>query len=72
MNFDPIWLFVSLFPSGIGFVLCVYGKKQDRWPYLVAGLLLLVYPFFTATLTSLIAVGIAILVGLWLSVRSGW
>ena len=49
MNFDPTWLFLSLFPSGIGFVLLVYGKKEGRWPQLVAGLLFLVYPYFTDT-----------------------
>jgi hypothetical protein len=27
MSLDPTWLFISLFPGGIGFVLFVYGKK---------------------------------------------
>ncbi len=39
MSFDPTWLFLSLFPGGIGFVLLVYGRKQNRWPHIVAGLL---------------------------------
>src|SRR5216684_3268838 len=38
MTFDPVWLFVSLIPSGIGLVLFVYGRKQQRWPQLAAGL----------------------------------
>ncbi len=38
MNFDPTWLFLSLIPSGIGFVLFVYGKKQERWPHMLAGI----------------------------------
>jgi len=37
MSFDPIWLFLSLFPSGIGFVLFVYGKKLQRWPPTICG-----------------------------------
>ena len=72
MTLDPVWLFVSLFPSGIGFVMFVYGKKQDRWPYLVAGLVLMLYPFFTASTTALIGVGAAVLIILWLGIRSGW
>ena len=40
MTFDPTWLFLSLIPGGVGFVLLVYGKKEQRWPHLVAGLLL--------------------------------
>ncbi|HUR34390.1 MAG TPA: hypothetical protein VM032_11390 [Vicinamibacterales bacterium] len=72
MNFDPTWLFLSLFPSGIGFVLLVYGKKEGRWPQIVAGLLFLVYPYFTDSVTALVGVGVALGVGLWLGLRSGW
>jgi hypothetical protein len=46
MTIDPAWLFLSLVPSGLGFVLFRYGKKQDRWPQLVAGFALMVYPYF--------------------------
>jgi hypothetical protein len=70
--FDPTWLFLSLIPSSIGFVLFVYGKKQERWPQLVAGLLLMVYPYFTDSIATLVGVGIAIVAGLWLAVRGGW
>jgi hypothetical protein len=72
MSLDPAWLFLSLIPSGIGFVLLVYGKKQQRVPQLVAGLLLTVYPYFAASLTSLVGVGAAIGVGLWIALRAGW
>jgi hypothetical protein len=72
MTLDPTWLFVSLFPSGIGFVLLVYGKKQQRWPHIVAGLLLLVYPYFTPSLASLIGTGAVIGFVLWYVVRLGW
>ena len=44
MSFDPAWLFLSLFPSGAGFVLFVYGRKQQRWPLLAFGIAFLVYP----------------------------
>lgn len=72
MAFDPTWLFISLIPGGIGFVLFVYGKKQQRWPQLVAGLLLMVYPYFTPGIVSLTATGTAILCLLWYAVRLGW
>jgi predicted phage tail protein len=72
MSFDPTWLFVSLIPGGIGFVLFVYGKKQERWPQLVAGLLLMVYPYFTPGLTWLIGAGAAICLALWYALRLGW
>jgi hypothetical protein len=72
MSFDPIWLFISLIPSGIGFVLFVYGKKQGRWPQLAAGLLLMVYPYFTPSLVWLVATGAAIGTMLWYAIRVGW
>lgn len=72
MSFDPTWLFVSLIPSGIGFVLFVYGKKQERWPQLAAGLMLMVYPYFTPGLTWLIGGGAAIGLALWYALRLGW
>jgi hypothetical protein len=72
MSFDPTWLFLSMIPAGIGFVLFVYGKKLGRWPHLIAGILLMAYPYFTQTALSLFGVGAAICVGLWYVVRMGW
>jgi hypothetical protein len=72
MNLDPTWLFLSLIPGGIGFVLFVYGKKQQRWPQLAAGLALLIYPYFTDSVTALVVVGLAIGVGLFAAIRLGW
>ena len=69
---DPTWLFLSLIPSGVGFVLLAYGKKEGRWPQLVAGLIFLVYPYFTDSVAALVGVGAALGLALWLGVRSGW
>jgi hypothetical protein len=72
MSFDATWLFLSMIPGGIGFVLFVYGKKQQRWPHLAAGILMMAYPYFTPTALSLFAVGAAICFALWYAVRLGW
>jgi hypothetical protein len=72
MSIDPTWLFLSLIPSGIGFVLIVYGKKQGRWPHLVAGLALSIYPYLANTVFTLVGIGLLIGVGLWSAVRMGW
>jgi predicted phage tail protein len=71
-SFDPTWIFLSMIPSGIGFVLFIYGKKQQRWPQLVAGLAMMVYPYFTSTITAMASVGVAICVALWYVVRLGY
>jgi uncharacterized membrane protein len=72
MTLDPTWLFLSLIPAGIGSVLFVYGKKQQRPLQMVAGLLFIVYPYFTPDLVSLVGVGAAIGLALWYAVRQGW
>ena len=69
---DPTWLFLSLFPSGIGFVLLAYGRKTHRWPHVVGGLLFMTYPYVTGTVTSMLAVGAGLGVALWYAVRQGW
>jgi hypothetical protein len=72
MSVDPFWLFLSLFPGGIGFVLLTYGRKRGRWPQIVAGLLFMVYPYFVDTVAALIAVGVALGGLLWTAVRLDW
>ena len=72
MSLDPMWLFVSLIPAGLGFILFVYGKKQERWPQLIAGLVFMIYPYFTSSLGSLVGVGVAVVLALWFVVRLGW
>ncbi|HEY0284697.1 MAG TPA: hypothetical protein VGC23_04860 [Vicinamibacterales bacterium] len=72
MTLDPTWLMLSLVPSGIGFILFTYGRKQQRWPHLAAGVLLMVYPYFATTVMSLVAAGAGIGFGLWYAVRLGW
>jgi hypothetical protein len=72
VSLDPTVLFLSLIPGGIGFVMFVYGKKQGRWPHLVAGLLLMTYTYFTPDVTSLTVVGLAICAAWWYVQRQGW
>jgi hypothetical protein len=72
LNFDPTWLFLSLIPGGIGFVLMVYGKKQQRWLHFIFGASFTVYPYFTETVTMMVVVGLALGAGLWIAVRAGY
>jgi hypothetical protein len=72
MSFDAGTLFLSLITGGIGLVLFVYGKKQERWPQLAAGIALMVYPYFVSDLLVSVFIGIGIVAGLWLAVRQGW
>ena len=72
MSLDPTWLVLSLIPGGVGFVLLVLGKKYGRVPHIVAGLALMVYPYFFESVLGLVAVGVLIGGAFWLAVRGGW
>ena len=54
---------------GLGFFL--YGKKQVRLPQLAAGIALMVYPYFVGSATWMLGIGVAVIAGLWLTVRAG-
>lgn len=72
VSLDPGTLFFSLITSGVGFVLFMYGKKQGRGPQLVAGLVLMVYPYFVEDLLWNVGIFIAIVAATWIVVRQGW
>ena len=71
-NLDPTWLFLSLFPGGIGFVLMFYGKRRERGIHFLFGALFTVYPLFTESATALILVGVVLGVALWWAVKQGY
>jgi hypothetical protein len=72
VSLDPGLLFFSLVTSGVGFVLFTYGRKQDRMPHLLAGLVYMVYPYFVPTLLLNVVVAAALGVGLWTVVKAGY
>jgi hypothetical protein len=72
VNFDPAWLFLSLVPSGAGFVLFTYGRKQVRIPQMLAGVALMVYPYFTASVWSMTLVGVLIGGALYAALQMGY
>jgi hypothetical protein len=72
MTLDPTWLFLSLIPGGIGFVLFAYGKKKDRWPHMIAGVAMMGYPYLATTVTSMTVVGVLICAALWVAVKQGY
>ena len=69
---DPTLLFLGLITGGIGLVLFIYGKKQQRLPHLIVGLLYMVYPYFVETVAMTIGIAVALGVGLWWFVRLGY
>ncbi len=71
-SFDPGVLFLSLVISGIGLALFSYGRRAQRIPHLITGLILMVYPYFTPTSTQTAVVGGMIGGALWLALYLGY
>lgn len=71
MDFSAGALFASLVVSSIGFALFLYGKREQRWPQLVGGMLLMGGPYFTGSALATCALGAVVGCALWLAVRAG-
>jgi hypothetical protein len=72
MSFDTGSLLTSLLVSSVGFVLLTYGRRMSRPPHLLAGLALLVYPYFVPGVLLMVIIAAVIIAGLWIAVRLGW
>jgi hypothetical protein len=71
MAFDANSLLLSLVISSDGFVFFMYGKRQARLPQMVAGLALMLFPYFVTNLVAMTLVAFAIVGGFWLAIRLG-
>jgi hypothetical protein len=65
-------LFASLLVSSIGLVAFIYGKRQGRLPQMLAGLVLMLFPYFVSNVLLMFGIATAVLGGLWGAVRLGW
>lgn len=71
MSFDVGSIIASLIIGGAGFVAFMYGKKQSRVPHMVAGVVLMVYPYFIPSAWLMSVIAVLILGLLYLAVRGG-
>ena len=71
MSLEPNYLLATLAVSCIGFVLFRYGRSQGRGPFTIAGLALLIYPYFVTSTPWILALAPICLLLLWLATRLG-
>lgn len=72
MHINAGWLFASLVVSAIGYVLLHYGRKMARAPHVLAGVALLIYPYFVPGVVLTLVIAAGVLAVLALAVRLGW
>jgi hypothetical protein len=71
MDLDPNALLVALFAGSLGLGVFVYGKRQGRFPHMLAGAALMAYPYFVANWMLSAGIGVAVVAILWIAVRLG-
>jgi hypothetical protein len=65
-------LTVSIFVSLIGAALVMYGRRETRVPHMVAGMILIVFPYFVGIWWLAIAIAAVILVALAVVSKLGY
>jgi hypothetical protein len=71
MDLETSSLIASIIVSSIGFVVFVYGKRQQRVPQIVVGLALMAFPYFVPGVLPIASIAAVLLVGLWFAIRRG-
>jgi len=68
---DPSYLASAFVVSSIGFVMFMYGKRQQRPVQLASGLLLLLLPFLLRDALLLAVAAAIVCAAVWVSVKAG-
>jgi hypothetical protein len=71
MDFNVGWLFASLIVSSVGYILFHYGRKLRRAPQVVAGIAMLVYPYFVHNVVVMLIVAAGLSLLTWAAVYLG-
>lgn len=71
MDLDSGSLVASLIVSAIGFVVFRYGRRLQRLPQIIVGLVLMAFPYVVPSVPLMVAIAAALLGGLWLALRFG-
>jgi membrane-bound ClpP family serine protease len=72
VDLDASTLAAGFLVSGVGFVLFSYGRKMSRFPHIIVGLVLMVFPYFVPGVLLMFGIA-ALLCGLlYLATRAGY
>jgi len=69
MDLDANSFLASMLVGSIGFVAFAYGKKQARVPHMIAGVILMAYPYFVTNVALMLGIAVLLLAALWAAVR---
>ncbi|HEY2388066.1 MAG TPA: amino acid transport protein [Candidatus Binatia bacterium] len=66
LTLDPTAMALGFLFGGIGFVAFRYGRKMQRVPPVVLGMVLMTYPLVVSNVAWLTVIGVSLTGGLWL------
>jgi hypothetical protein len=69
---DANSLIASVLISSVGVGLLIYGKKQQRFPQLAVGLVLVGYTYFVSDVLLMFAIAAALIGLLVFAIKLGW
>lgn len=72
LNLNPWTLLLGFVFSVVGFGYYRYGKRQSDTAVLIAGIALMIYPFFTTSPLTVAIVGLLLMAGPFAAKRVGW
>jgi hypothetical protein len=72
VDVDANALLASILIGTVGLGVFIYGKRQSRFPQMIAGIVLMAYPYFVSNVLLMAGIAMALLAALWLVVRLGW
>jgi hypothetical protein len=65
-------LITGFIVSSVGFVLFKYGRKMERAPHIITGLVLIVFPYFVPYWIAAVGIAALLCVLLYLATRAGY
>jgi hypothetical protein len=65
-------LVAGFFVSSVGYVLFSYGRKLSRIPQMCGGLILMVFPYFVASVPWMLAIAALLSTLIWVGVKMGF
>jgi hypothetical protein len=71
VNLDGGSLLASFLVSGLGFVLFEFGRRMRRPPQLGIGLILMIFPYFVASVWAMLGITVLLVALLWVALVRG-
>jgi hypothetical protein len=60
MNLDPYALLISLMFGCVGMGYFMYGKRSTQFTPIIIGLLLMIFPYFVASIPLMLIIGVGL------------